>query len=178
MSLARIGAALVALGMFLQRDKGQGGATVPGLAESTPPAAPAWEPPAAAGPYLAAIHEAEHREGIPHNLLARVLYQESRFRPDIINCKTVSAAGAKGIAQIVPKWHPGVNPCDPWESIDYAASYLAQLRHQAGSWERALAAYNWGIGNLKRHGMAGAPAETRNYVASIKADGFTDEVMT
>ena len=137
-----------------------------------PPGTPAWTPPAAAQPYMAAIRQAEALYQLPPNLLARVLYQESRFRPDIIHCETISSAGAMGIAQIVPRWHPTVDPCDPWDSIDYAGQYLAQLFDLTGSWERAVAAYNWGIGNLNRQGLAGAPKETRDYIASMKADGF------
>lgn len=124
------------------------------------------------------ITAAELREGLPHNLLARLLWQESRYREDIITGKTVSPAGAMGIAQIVPRWHPGVDPLDPFASIDYAARYLRDLRQQMGSWPHALAAYNWGIGNLNRainnyggaNALLYAPKETRNYVADITGD--------
>lgn len=130
----------------------------------------AWTPPERAQPYLAAIYAAEERHGMPRNLLARLLYQESRYREDIITGATVSSAGAQGIAQIVPRWHPEARPLDPWHSIDYAAAYLAQLQRQFGSWPMALAAYNWGPGNLRAQGFNAAPAETRNYVAQITAD--------
>lgn len=129
-----------------------------------------WQPPASAEPYLDAIHRAEMRYSIPHDLLTRLLYQESRFRQDIIDGSTISSAGAVGIAQIVPRWHPTVDPYDPWASIDYAAAYLSQLRGMFGSWELALAAYNWGPGNLQRQGIESAPLETRNYIAQITAD--------
>ncbi len=129
-------------------------------------------------PYRNAITAAEIREGLPHNLLARLLWQESRFREDIITGRVTSPAGAVGIAQIVPRWHPDVNPLDPWASIDYAARYLRDLRRQTGSWETALAAYNWGIGNLnkalstygRQNYLAYAPKETRDYVSQIRAD--------
>lgn len=120
--------------------------------------------------YRAAIAAAEFKYSLPDGLLHRLIFQESHFRTDIISGKTVSGAGAVGIAQIVPKWHPGVDPLDPFASIDYAASYLKQLRKQTGSWSEAIAAYNWGLGNLKRSGLENAPAETREYVASITAD--------
>jgi soluble lytic murein transglycosylase-like protein len=124
------------------------------------------------------ITAAEIREGLPHDLLARLLWQESRFRDDIISGAVVSPAGAMGIAQIVPRWHPGVDPLDPFASIDYAARYLRDLRLQTGSWPLALAAYNWGIGNLNRalnnfgsqNALLSAPKETRNYVADITGD--------
>lgn len=135
-----------------------------------------WTPPPAAAPYLATIQAAEGQYAIPQNLLARLLYQESRFREDVIRGDVVSSAGAVGIAQIVPRWHPTVDPRDPYASIWYAARYLAGLRAQFGAWELALAAYNWGPGNLStalegpRPWVAMAPRETLEYVAAIASD--------
>lgn len=126
--------------------------------------------------YAAEIAAAEARYGIPAGLLHRLIYQESRFRSDIITGEVVSSAGALGIAQIVPRWHPGVDPLDPIASISYAAYYLARMHDQFGSWRNALAAYNWGPGNLSRHlrdkgelVLAELPSETRNYVEQITA---------
>lgn len=121
-------------------------------------------------PYVDAMHRAEQRHGIPSDMLVRLAWQESRFRRDIIEGRKVSSAGAVGIMQIVPKWHPNVNPLDPFASIDYAAGYLAQLYRQFGTWAEALAAYNWGPGNLRKYGLARAPLETRNYYGQILAD--------
>ncbi len=139
-----------------------------------------WTLPKSGEPYKLAIAAAELRNGVPHNLLARLLWQESHFRPEIISGELVSSAGAVGIAQIVPRWHPNVNPRDPFASIDYAASYLRDLRRRFGAWELALAAYNWGLGNLgaaiKMYGAgvvlehASTPKETRDYVAQITRD--------
>lgn len=134
---------------------------------------------AVAGSWLAKVPQqlqglfdsATLRYGLPSNLLARVAYQESRFRDDIISGRTVSSAGAMGLMQIVPKWHPDVDPLDVPASIDYAGSYLRKLFHQFGSWKLALAAYNWGPGNVsKSRDPSTWPAETRNYVANISAD--------
>lgn len=137
---------------------------------NTQPAGGNWTPPQSAEPYIYLLNRAEQKYGIPNNLLTRVAYQESRFRDDIINGQTKSAAGAVGIMQIVPRWHPGVDPLDVPAAIDYAGQYLAQLKGIAGSWEMALAAYNWGIGNLRREGFENAPTETRNYVKQIAGD--------
>lgn len=130
----------------------------------------AWQPPASAAPYLDQIHQVENENGIPRDLLTRLLYQESRFRPDIISGEVVSSAGALGIAQIVPRWHPGVDPLNPSEAIPYAGNYLAELHDQFDTWPMALAAYNWGPGNLRRQGFQHAPLETKNYVAQIMGD--------
>lgn len=111
--------------------------------------------------------------GLPVGLLEAVAYRESRFRQDIIDGRTRSSAGAVGIMQIIPRWHPEVGEAgalDPQRAIPYAAKYLQQLQRQFGAWELALAAYNWGPGNLAKW-QAGTiknwPAETRAYVAEI-----------
>lgn len=131
-----------------------------------------WQPPARAAAYLPAIDAAERINGIPANLLARLLYQESRFREDIISGATSSPAGALGIAQFMPATarEMGIDPLDPFQAIPAAGRYLAQLYRRFGNWSDALAAYNWGQGNLSRKGFAAAPQETRNYVAEITSD--------
>lgn len=127
-------------------------------------------------PYRETFAAVEDIHSMPRHLLARLAWQESRFRADIITGRTVSQAGALGIMQIVPKWHPSMTPADclnPAKAIPYAGGYLAQLRRQFGSWELALKAYNWGPGNLKKWlaaGKTGEPAETARYSAQILAD--------
>lgn len=115
--------------------------------------------------YMPLFDAAEKQYKIPAGLLARVAYQESSFNPD-----AKSPVGAVGLMQIVPKYHPDVNALDPVEAIPYAALYLRQLFDQFGNWKLALAAYNWGPGNLKKHGFDKRPEETRNYVADISRD--------
>ncbi|OPX56882.1 Transglycosylase SLT domain-containing protein [Oceanospirillum multiglobuliferum] len=136
-----------------------------------------WQPPASAQSYLALIDRVEQQHRMPAQLLARLLWQECRFRPDIIKGDVISSAGAVGIAQIVPRWHPDVNPLDPHASIQYAGQYLAQLQKRFGDWPTALAAYNWGQGNVAKaqakHGrdwLKQAPKETQNYVQQICQD--------
>jgi soluble lytic murein transglycosylase-like protein len=123
-------------------------------------------------PYKAALAVAEIKNGIPPMMLARLAWQESRFRPDIVSGQKKSSAGAVGIMQIVPRWHPSVDPYDPFESIDYAATFLARLFKKFGNWEYALKAYNWGEGNVAQWlaGKKAEPMETRNYSAQILAD--------
>lgn len=131
-----------------------------------------WTPPASAAPYLPAIADASAAYGLPDGLLARLIYEESHFRPDIIAGDLVSSAGAIGIAQFEPDTAAelGVDPYDALSSIDGAARYLAELRARFGSWRAALAAYNWGQGNLARKGLDAAPPATRHYIAAILAD--------
>lgn len=112
------------------------------------------------------------RHGLPRDLLARLLWQESRYREDIITGRTRSSVGALGIAQFMPATAAdfGVDPLEPFQAIEGAARYLGQLFRQFGNWPEALAAYNWGPGNVKRKGLAAAPLETRNYYTQILAD--------
>jgi membrane-bound lytic murein transglycosylase D len=71
---------------------------------------------------------------------------------------------------------------DVLQSTDAALDYLQRLNIQFGSWELALAAYNWGAGNVtkaqKRNLAAGLPTdyesltmprETRMYVPKLMA---------
>lgn len=122
--------------------------------------------------YRAAIAQAETSNGIPPGLLARLLWQESRYRPEIINGTVRSPAGAVGIAQFMPatarEW--GVIATDAGSSIAGAGRYLSWLYRKTGSWALALAAYNWGIGNVLKKGVDGAPEETRNYFSQILSD--------
>lgn len=120
---------------------------------------------------MSMLGAAEDKYGIPRDLLARQAYQESHFRPDIIDGTTSSPAGAQGIMQIVPKYHPGVDPLDPAAAIDYAGQFMAQLYNEFGTWPLALAAYNAGPGNVQKYGDTIPPfSETQTYVADITAD--------
>lgn len=144
----------------------------------------AWSVPSRAQPFLSLLRSAEATFGIPTNLLVRQAQQESNFNP-----LARSYAGAVGLMQIIPRWHPTLSPgdaaedemaaLDPTKAVPYAARYLALLRQRFGSWSKALAAYNWGQGNLttylKRIGpnadwTKGLPKETRDYVNKIAGD--------
>jgi soluble lytic murein transglycosylase-like protein len=122
--------------------------------------------------YLTSIRDAEAAHGLPRNLLARLLWQECRYRPEIISGAVQSPAGALGIAQFMPATaaEMGIDPLNPYEAIPAAARYLARLYARFGSWDQALAAYNWGQGNVARKGLAAAPLETRNYFGQILSD--------
>lgn len=113
--------------------------------------------------------------GLPSGLLEAVAYRESRFRAEIISGELRSSAGATGIMQIIPRWHPELGETgalDPARAIPYAAKYLRQQFDRFGKWSLALAAYNWGPANQARDlqdKIIGNewPQETRDYVAEI-----------
>lgn len=124
--------------------------------------------------YAAAIQAAEIKYSLPADLLSRVLFQESHYRADIISGSTKSSAGAIGIAQFMPRTAAdlGINPLDPFASIDAAALYLSRLHREFGSWSGALGAYNFGAGNYIKYeqGRVQLPAETVAYISDITGD--------
>ncbi len=89
--------------------------------------------------YLSTIQQAAGAYGVPPQLLAAQLQQESGLNPAAFN----PTSGATGIAQFLPSTaaQMGVNPTDPISSIWGAAQYDAQLYQQNGSWVGALQSY-------------------------------------
>lgn len=109
---------------------------------------------------------ASSKYGIPAGLLLRQAEIESGLDP-----KARSSAGAVGIMQIIPKWHPTLGEAgalDPAHAIPYAAKILRGWYDQfGGSWTYALAAYNAGPGNVNKYGGVPPFAETRTYISKI-----------
>lgn len=113
-------------------------------------------------PYGETFKAAESTYKLPNFLLVEIARAESQFNPNAVSNK-----GAQGIMQIVPKWHPGIDPFNPERAIMYAGNYIRSLYNKTGSWRGALAAYNWGIGNLTKFGFDKMPKETSDYIAKI-----------
>lgn len=131
-----------------------------------------WRIPEKGRRFAPYFKQSENKHSLPKNILARMAYQESRFRNDIITGQFISPAGAMGIMQIIPRWHPNASPLDPEAAIEYAGKFLHRLYLKFGTWPHALAAYNWGEGNLKKwiDGDKNMPKETQNYINEIMND--------
>jgi len=112
--------------------------------------------------YINALINMEKKYNMPNGILQNIAYHESRYNPN-----AVSHAGAVGIMQIHPRWHKGVNAYDPYASIKYGANYLDTLYKRFQNWELALAAWNWGQGNLSKYTLSRAPLETRNFIKNV-----------
>jgi hypothetical protein len=107
--------------------------------------------------YRAIAVQAATRAGINPAIFLRQINQESGFNPN-----ARSGAGAVGIAQIVPRWHPGVHATDPVASLNYAAKLMSSLVQKYGNYQQALSVYN--SGNPEGYKSIG---QTAHYVQSI-----------
>ncbi len=108
---------------------------------------------------------------LPAGLLKSVAITESGG-----NQFAISGAGAKGLFQFMDGTARdmglrGNDVFDPEKSAQAAAKYLSQLlRQNGGDLSKALASYNWGIGNVKRYGIGLMPQETRNYIPKVMSN--------
>ncbi|GAB1390276.1 MAG: hypothetical protein AMXMBFR78_25370 [Rubrivivax sp.] len=135
--------------------------------------------------YLWHIVEELERRQMPGDL-ALLPFIESAFDP-----QALSVARASGMWQFMPGTGRDFelkqnlfrdDRRDILASTRAALDYLQRLHEQFGDWQLALAAYNWGQGNvqraLARNARAGLPGsyenlrmpdETRNYVPKLQA---------
>jgi len=112
------------------------------------------------------------------DLLAAVIYQESKFEAD-----ARSSSGAIGLMQLLPDTAKGIalhtggtafrvqDLYDPEINVRYGAWYLSHLLQKYGDERTALAAYNAGQDNVdrwRRDGVGIQFAETRAYVKRVE----------
>jgi hypothetical protein len=120
--------------------------------------------------YLSYLTNQEAAARLPEGMLARQWAAESGQSFNVAD----SAKGAVGAFQLLPATAKqyGVDPTDPKDAAWGAAQYDSDLlKKYKGNLAEALAAYNWGPGNvdaaIRQHGkdwLAYAPKETQNYV--------------
>ncbi len=126
------------------------------------------------------IRQQAEEKGVPADLIAAVIYEESRFRDQ------TSSAGARGLMQITPATADTIETlsggetfvyedlADPELNIRYGTYYLSHLLEKYdGDIFAVLAAYNAGEGNADRWGGAELRLddisfpETRSYVEQV-----------
>jgi membrane-bound lytic murein transglycosylase D len=136
------------------------------------------------GRYKSMIERVMAEEGVPHDLIYLAV-AESSFQPRAVNAR--SRAG--GMWQFMPYGDYGLRRnayvderFDPEKSTRAYARYMKFLYDQLGDWYLAMAAYDWGAGNVQRavqktgyadfwelYKRRNLPGETQNYVPEILA---------
>ncbi len=137
-----------------------------------------------AGRYRAMIQRVMADEGVPQDLIYLAV-AESGFQPRAVN----RGSHAGGIWQFMPYGDYGLTRnsyvderFDPEKSTRAYARYMKFLYNQLGDWYLAMAAYDWGAGNVQRavektgyadfwelYRRHNLPGETQNYVPEILA---------
>lgn len=128
------------------------------------------------------VADAAQEAGVPQEVIAAQLSAESGWDPG-----AVSPAGAVGLAQFMPgTWelYGQGDPRDPLASIAAQGEYMGALMDLAGEHTEdpgeqvrlALAAYNWGDGNMGTNGwsLEGLPEETTVYIDRILGGAQTE----
>jgi hypothetical protein len=146
------------------------GESPPAQAEEKP------APPADAGEATESIclliESAAAANGLPLEFFARVIWRESRYKPDAVGPLTRRGERAQGIGQFMPGTAAErrlLDPFDPVEALPKSAEFLRDLRGQFGNLGLAAAAYNAGPQRV-RDWLARRrtlPRETRNYVRAV-----------
>lgn len=112
------------------------------------------------------ISKASRKYGVDVGLIKAVIKAESDFNP-----QAVSHAGARGLMQLMPATANslGVNDSfDPEQNVMGGTRFLKDLlRRYNGNVDSALAAYNWGPGNVDKR-PDHLPRETREYLVRVK----------
>jgi membrane-bound lytic murein transglycosylase D len=137
-----------------------------------------------AGKYKEMISKNLRDQGVPQDLIYLAV-AESGFQPQALNARS----GAGGMWQFMPTGAYGLarngwfdERFDPEKSSLAYAKYMKTLYNQFGDWYLAMAAYDWGPGNVQRAVMRTGyadfwelyrrnvlPGETKNYVPGIIA---------
>jgi soluble lytic murein transglycosylase-like protein len=116
--------------------------------------------------YARQVRSAGSKHNIDPRLIHAVIEVESGGNPNAI-----SPRGAKGLMQITPsicRRYGVSNPFDVEQNINAGCAYLAHLLENLnGDLERALAAYNCGLGRVLMYNGPEDPSETRLFVDKI-----------
>ncbi|MBK9248644.1 MAG: transglycosylase SLT domain-containing protein [Ignavibacteria bacterium] len=117
--------------------------------------------------YEPIITQASKQFNVPTHIIKAVITAESAGKS-----AAVSKVGAKGLMQLMDGTADDLgvkNSFDPGENITGGTKYLRQMLDQfGGNVDLALAAYNAGPGNVKKHGGIPPFQETQAYVRKVK----------
>jgi soluble lytic murein transglycosylase-like protein len=113
------------------------------------------------------INQAAQKYDVDADLIRSVIKVESNF-----NASATSLRGAMGLMQLMPETarELGVkNAYDARDNVMGGTRYLKMLLERYdGHVDLALAAYNWGMGNVEKHPDR-LPTETIGYIAKVNS---------
>lgn len=150
----------------------------PGAASEKPadPSVDAMEEagPSGQSPICEALARSAQANDVPLNFFTRLIWQESRFNP-----RSVSRAGALGIAQFMPataRMRGLADPFNPQQALPKSAELLRELINRFGNPGLAAAAYNAGPGRVIDWlaGRRDLPGETIAYVRIVTGHEAAD----
>jgi hypothetical protein len=111
------------------------------------------------------IARSSEKHGVDSGLIRAVIRAESDFNP-----RATSPKGAMGLMQLMPETARDLgvkDPYDPAQNVMAGTRYLKTLLDRYdGNTKAALAAYNWGPGNVERN-PSRLPEETKAYIARV-----------
>lgn len=121
--------------------------------------------------YRKEIEHAHKVTGVPKNLIAAIICQESGWGRGHLGPKAKSPMGAKGLMQLMPytaKRFGCTDVFNPQQNILAGAKYLAYLnKFFKGDKTKVIAAYNSGEGNVLKYNGIPPFAETQDYVPKV-----------
>jgi hypothetical protein len=146
---------------------------------SNPPGREPALPAATSASICLLVESAAQAHGLPFEFFARLIWQESRFKPNAVGPATRRGDRALGIAQFMPSTarERGVlDPFDPVAALPKSAEFLHELHAQFGNFGLAAAAYNAGPRRVRDwlDGRGSLPGETRNYVIAVTGRSAED----
>ncbi len=108
--------------------------------------------------------------GVDPYLALSIAKLESNF-----NQQKKNPSGAVGIFQLMPRTAKflGVDPHITSQNIKGALTYYKMMYTKFGSTELALAAYNAGPGNVKKHGGVPPFKETKKFINMVRQESET-----
>ena len=130
--------------------------------------------------YTPYVEKYSKQYGVPESLVWAVIKTESGF-----DSSAESDVGAVGLMQLMPDTFNDITASrlkegldvgmryDPETNIRYGTYYLSYLYERYGDWDKVIAAYNWGLGNLDKwladgHTVDDIPVkETANYLKKV-----------